>query len=225
MKTRWMMMVLAALCGMARAEVFYSGVISGATSFADDESNSFNSIIFDITSTNYGIAFYDLANRGAYSQPAVGGVEVEFRIGDLAPLGYGAVVTTGADSYMGSLLAADAVIGPNSAFTGWAYIKGYGMPENDMPWNPQWWDESGVDVRGYAGLWLQSPEGVNNYGWVDISYSSSTAQWSVNGWAYETQAETAIGAGAVESIPEPATALLLALGGGLVWLARLKQRF
>ena len=214
------------LCGMAQAEVFYSGAISGATSFADNSSNSFNSIIFDITSTNYGIAGSIAANNWDYFRPAVGGQEVEFRIGDLAPA-FGAVVTTEADNYMGSLLAADAVIGPNSAITGWAFIKGYGHPEYDMPWNPQWWDESGVDVQGYAGLMLQFPEEdyATHYGWVDISYSSITAQWSVNGWAYETQADTAIGAGAVQSIPEPATALLLAIGGGVVWLARLKQRF
>ena len=220
------MMVLVALCGSALAEVFYSGVISGATSFADDSSNTFMAIKFDITSTNYVVEDANEANNWGSSQPTLGGLEVEFRIGDLIPAD-GEVVTTGEFNYMGSLLAADVVVGPNSAFSGWAYIKGYGMPENDMPWNPQWWDESGVDVRGYVGLSVRVPEEgyATHYGWVDISYSSITAQWSVNGWAYEKLADTAIGAGAVESIPEPATAMLLAIGGGLVWLARLKQRW
>jgi hypothetical protein len=61
--------------------------------------------------------------------------------------------------------------------------------------------------RAYIGVEFDSG-GANHYGWIDI-YVASGAYAEVYGWAYESNPETSIVAGAV---PEPSTMLLLAFG-------------
>jgi len=80
---------------------------------------------------------------------------------------------------------------------------------------------------GYFGVFAGTPpfdellyigfrfgeEGAWNYGWLHINILGGWEGW-VSGWAYETELNTPIGAGA---IPEPASAVLLA--GGLALAA------
>ncbi|MHC4155804.1 MAG: PEP-CTERM sorting domain-containing protein [Planctomycetota bacterium] len=107
---------------------------------------------------------------------------------------------------LASSLSRGEVIGPDSLMADWGYLYGPG--------------EFGPD-GGYIGLMMDIPDGSPHYGWLHVS-----SQWDMgtslhglmlDGWAYEDQAYTPIGAG---EIPEPSSFLLCSIGGLVAWLRR-----
>lgn len=80
---------------------------------------------------------------------------------------------------------------------------------------------AGGATNKYLGLAIQSPDpDIWNYGWAEVSYSPGSL--TLHGFAYETDANTPITAGA---IPEPSSVALLALaaGAGALGLRRRKK--
>ncbi len=76
-----------------------------------------------------------------------------------------------------------------------------------------------LDHRGFVGLEFESPNGTH-YGWLDIEGLSGSSQLRVRGWAYETEPNTGIVAGA---IPEPSSLALLLAGAFGIWTLRKKK--
>jgi hypothetical protein len=77
--------------------------------------------------------------------------------------------------------------------------------------------------HGYAGLLFYDQEDNLHYGWVELSMPSDLSSLTIYGYAYETDADTAIAAGAV---PVPSSLLLLATGalGVLAYRRRRQNR-
>lgn len=65
-------------------------------------------------------------------------------------------------------------------------------------------------------------EGATHYGWIDLLVASGNPYAEIYGWGYETEPGVGILAGA-EAVPEPATTVLLTVGG-LVLALRRKTR-
>ncbi|MET0262143.1 MAG: hypothetical protein ABW223_04545 [Rariglobus sp.] len=86
---------------------------------------------------------------------------------------------------------------------------------------------------GYIGFSFVDSSSLTHYGWARVSVRDALAgivptpsyEMTLYEWAYETVANTAIAAGAVSSIPEPAADSALAGLGvlGLCWLRRKKR--
>ena len=72
---------------------------------------------------------------------------------------------------------------------------------------------------GYMGIRFDRM-GSDHYGWIHIT-AVSDEEIVLNQWAYESDADTSLlaGAGAVNAVPEPSTAILLGLGaaGAVLW--------
>lgn len=84
-----------------------------------------------------------------------------------------------------------------------------------------------VGSPGYIGYKFQLPGGGPDYfGWMGIQVNDAGAGTIVD-WAYQNTAGTAIQAGAISPVPEPAEAccvLLLALAGACTLIRRRRQR-
>jgi len=106
-----------------------------------------------------------------------------------------------------SNLAPGAMIGPSSPLINWGFLYGPGE-----------FGEKG----GYIGLMMDIPGGSPHYAYLRMSdqlnIGTSTHRVMFDGWAYDDQPGTPIGAG---TIPAPGALILGSLGAGLVaWLRR-----
>jgi hypothetical protein len=128
------------------------------------------------------------------------------RLAIYAPMGMGMGGIVGLQDFA-SNLAPGAMIGPSSPLINWGFLYGSGE-----------FGEKG----GYIGLMMDIPGGSPHYAWLHMSGQSniglSTHLVTFDGWAYEDQPGTPIGAG---TIPAPGAIILGGLGAGLVaWLRR-----
>lgn len=103
-----------------------------------------------------------------------------------------------------------AVIGPDSLFASGGYLTDSGGLGQFGP------------EGGYIGLMMDIPNGSPHYGWLHMSSQENIGtnihRTVLNGWAYEDQPGTPIGAG---EIPAPGAFVLGCLGIGLAtWFRR-----
>jgi hypothetical protein len=100
------------------------------------------------------------------------------------------------------------VIGPDSPMVDWGYLTNYDSGE---------FGEEG----GYIGLIMAIPGGPTYNGWLHVSgqwnIGTNTHGLMLDGWAYDDQPGTPIGAG---DIPEPSSFLIFSIGGLVAWLRR-----
>ncbi len=92
------------------------------------------------------------------------------------------------------------------------------------PWGTEVVDSS-REVRGYMGFTLDAAEGAGSYnGWVDIGWNAASASLTFYGYAYETEVNKAITAGATESAPvvpgAPTAVGLMGLAAGAAGIRR-----
>ena len=109
---------------------------------------------------------------------------------------------------------------------GWNYYNGtYVNGSPNYTWTAGYGgaEQNGTyDMMGNVWEWMENSAGVIRGGSfnVNVNYLRSSGR-HVNDPSDET---ADVGFRPVEVVPEPATALLLAIGGGVAWLVRLKQR-
>jgi len=80
-------------------------------------------------------------------------------------------------------------------------------------------DGSSVSPAFGAGSYLAFRTAQSNYGWLEVTWDSTTDVFQIYSGAYESTAGVAIAAGAA-AVPEPSTIALLALGAAGVALNR-----
>ena len=107
-------------------------------------------------------------------------------------------------------------IGSSGGAAGFASSISY-METNDSPVFP--WNSGANGTTGYIGVKL-SLGGQTKYGWVGVIYNDVANTIVLTDFAYENTANTAILAGAV---PEPGSALLLAMGAAGVAAQRRRK--
>ncbi|MEM6363625.1 MAG: PEP-CTERM sorting domain-containing protein [Planctomycetota bacterium] len=134
-----------------------------------------------------------------------------------SPLFFGTGIASDGDTLGSSFgrllrLPAGSVIGPNTPFTNFAFAYNLAIP-GPYKWSP------GDD--GFVGLEL-SVSGQTHYGWAGLNLGSSIGSYTLTSFAYETNPDTPIiaGAGAVTAVPEPSS---LALTGAVVGLIAVRR--
>ncbi|MEM1228035.1 MAG: PEP-CTERM sorting domain-containing protein [Planctomycetota bacterium] len=134
-----------------------------------------------------------------------------------SPLFFGTGIASDGDTLGSSFgrllrLPAGSVIGPNTPFTNFAFAYNLAIP-GPYKWSP------GDD--GFVGLEL-SVNGQTHYGWAGLNLGSSIGSYTLTSFAYETNPNTPImaGAGATTAVPEPST---LGLAGAVVGLIALRR--
>ena len=76
--------------------------------------------------------------------------------------------------------------------------------------------------NAYYGLKFYAGEGTYNYGWMEVSTPGDDLTFGTA--AVETIANTSIGAGVTNAVPEPSTYALLALAGGAAAVSLLRKK-
>ncbi|MEO8351462.1 MAG: PEP-CTERM sorting domain-containing protein [Chthoniobacteraceae bacterium] len=117
---------------------------------------------------------------------------------------------------IGPMLTTD--YGPLAGFYSDDAFGGGGLLVGTDGWAGHYWGDFAAMPRAYAGLRFES-DGEQHYAWVDLQVWAigNGATLLVHGWAYETEPDKPIAAGAV---PEPNTALLFLGGGAAIFLRR-----
>ena len=101
--------------------------------------------------------------------------------------------------------------------------------DSSLPWTagPTYFEFYNTGIwqgggEGYIGLRIQT--GANfNYGWARINYDDAGNRMTLEDFAIERTNNLAILAGDTTSVPEPSSALLLALGAGGMALRRRRE--
>jgi len=178
-----------------------------------------------VTNNNYGdVLWWDTASMtaGIYRNQSVAD---RFQIFN-SRLNYAYTVKNNAllDTFFGvtasggtsvNKLAAGETIDSSTYFSGntWTYMKSPGSP----------W-ATGVDgTTGYIPFkfsTIAAPADMY-YGWADITFNGASGSIVLNNFAYNNTPNASITPGA---IPEPATILLLAMGGTATLLARRRRK-
>jgi hypothetical protein len=83
------------------------------------------------------------------------------------------------------------------------------------------WIDQGLS-NAYYGLKFYASPGVYNYGWMQVSTPGDDLTFGTA--AVETIANTSIGAGVTNAVPEPSTYALLALAGGAAAVSLLRKK-
>jgi hypothetical protein len=78
--------------------------------------------------------------------------------------------------------------------------------------------------NAYYGLKFYASPGVYNYGWMEVSTPKPGYDLTFGNAAVETIANTSIGAGVTNAVPEPSTYAMMALAGGAVALRLLRKK-
>jgi formylglycine-generating enzyme required for sulfatase activity len=107
---------------------------------------------------------------------------------------------------------------------GWNYYNGYVNGDPNYTWTAGYGGEEQngtYDIMGNVWEWMETSVGVfrgGSYGNDEYILRSSNRDY------FDPSGEYSGLGFRVVAVPEPATAMLLAIGGGIAWLARLKQR-
>ncbi len=123
----------------------------------------------------------------------------------------------------------DVVIATSYSFGG----SGLGVKDGKFKYIAAGFDASETDATVYVRVYNEANENYANGvaatitgGVVTHYWESALESFTWNDTGADTQWDFTGGANVQTTtvVPEPATAMLLALGGGLAWLVRLKQR-
>ena len=170
----------------------------------------------DLTTQNIQ---FDLDQSGSapyaqFNSPTVGD---DFRLEGSGP----ATENIGAQGLGSARIAGYYILKLSAGATIDSSLNWDGGPRYFEFYNTGLWEGGG---EGYIGLRIQT--GANfNYGWARIDYNDPATQMTLKDFAIERTLNTAILAGDTTSapVPEPGTALLLALGAGGMALRRRRE--
>ena len=117
----------------------------------------------------------------------------------------------------------------------WSFVSLQPLPygttiDASTPWAGEEGSEEGAGFgfideglsNAYYGLKFYASPGVYNYGWMQVSTPGDDLTFGTA--AVETIANTSIGAGVTNAVPEPSTYALLALAGGAAAVSLLRKK-
>ncbi|CAM2929812.1 hypothetical protein [Rariglobus hedericola] len=205
--------LLAALAFAAPA----SAVVVHSTPAGGDDYNS---------SANAGLVYFQIKYDGVRTQAQTGtdfsvGLQVESGVNTVVSLWNTTVsiYTRSVSSTSGANMATNFAAGEMIDLSDFIYRSGNSAY---LSYTGGVNDGFALNTSGYLGLKFNdtSVDNKAHYGWARITRTSTG--FILNEWAYETVGERAILAGALTSIPEPATAALwmAAAAGVLVTTGR-----
>lgn len=99
-----------------------------------------------------------------------------------------------------------------------------GGGEGPQPTNDGWDVYVGSETPGYIGLRFIDDEEDNHFGWLKVLWNDPDERFDALAWAYETEDDTPIVIDDPESIPEPGTLALFALGAGALAVAARRRK-
>lgn len=108
---------------------------------------------------------------------------------------------------------------------GWAVgARESGGGPGPEPAGDGWSVYVGSEAPGYLGLVFIDDEEDSHFGWLKVLWNDPDERFDALAWAYETEDETPIVIDDPESIPEPGTLALFALGAGALAVAARRRK-
>ena len=207
MKNRWIMLVAALMLGTAVQAAVVTNVVNQTAAVGGA-----SSVSFSLTGAGGNDFFsFEIGITGPYPVWEVGlttGGDGGLNASQIAMInGYHALLASDTD-----IASQSTWVGGNLA-NGSTFFSAFGS-------DPNGWKNS----TGYVGLrYAHFEDGVGvvyNYGWAEFVFEETpdpeVRSFTLTQYAYETEANTTI----TTPIPEPASALMILLGGSLLALGR-----